>query len=100
MSEQIKVYCKPINSAESFKIVPRTQGQVWDLSVIDNQLFCGHNNGTFIVDQNQATQVSEITGGWTIKKLRSNPNWLVQGTYTRLCFYKKQEMAHGNLTMF
>lgn len=85
------LYCKPINSAESFKIVPRTQGQVWDLSVIDNQLFCGHNNGTFIVDQNHATQVSEITGGWTIKRLRSNPNWLVQGTYTRLCFYKKHE---------
>lgn len=84
------LYCKPIHSNESFKLVPRTQGQVWDLSVIDNQLFCGHNNGTFLINKNKAIQVSDITGGWTIKKLRSNPNWLVQGTYTRLCFYKKQ----------
>lgn len=88
------VYCKPINSSTPFKLVPKTQGQVWDLAVIDQQLFCGHNNGTLLIEKNQARLISDITGGWTIKKLKSNPNWLVQGTYTRLCFYKKQ--ANGS----
>jgi hypothetical protein len=49
------VYCKPINSSTPFKLVPKTQGQVWDLAVIDQQLFCGHNNGTLLIEKNQAT---------------------------------------------
>ena len=78
----------------NFKLVPNSQGQVWDLSLIDNQLICGHNDGTFIINGDQMQKISSISGGWTIKKLNSNPNYLIQGTYTGIVLFKKD--AAGN----
>ncbi|MGF1924067.1 MAG: triple tyrosine motif-containing protein [Bacteroidia bacterium] len=72
-----------------FKLIPNSQGQVWDLQEIDNQLICGHNDGTFNIIGNQMEKISSINGGWTIKKLNSNPNFLIQGTYTGLAIFKK-----------
>lgn len=71
----------------NFKLIPDSQGQVWDLSLIDGQLLCGHNDGTFRVNDNKIEKVSGISGGWTIKKL--NDDYLIQGTYTGLVLYKK-----------
>lgn len=72
-----------------FKLIPNSQGQVWDLSLIDEQLFCGHNEGTFKVTGNQLENISTVKGGWTIKKLNSNPDFLIQGTYNGLVLFKK-----------
>lgn len=72
-----------------FSLIPNSQGQVWDLHEIDNQLLCGHNDGTFNVIGNQIERISTISGGWTIKKLNSNPNYLIQGTYTGLVIFVK-----------
>lgn len=84
------VFCRNLAKKNTnFSLVPKTQGQVWDLEVIDNQLLCGHNNGTFLIENNQATQISNITGGWVIKKMQKHPELLIQGTYTNLCIYKK-----------
>lgn len=71
----------------SFKLIPGSQGQVWDLSVIDGQLFCGHNNGTYKVADNRITNISAISGGWIISK--KDPKTLIQGTYTGLVIYRK-----------
>ncbi len=72
-----------------FKLVPGTLGQVWDLEVIDGQLFCGHNEGTFVIHNGQTRRISSVTGGWVIRRLRKHPDYLVQGTYTRLCLYRR-----------
>lgn len=72
-----------------FKLIPNSQGQVWDLSQIDNQLICGHNDGTFNIMGDRMEKISTISGGWTIKKLNSNPNYLIQGTYTGLVIFAK-----------
>ncbi len=71
----------------NFTLVPATQGQIWDLTLMDGQLLAGHNDGTFRVNDNQIEKVSNIGGGWTIKKL--NDDHLIQGTYTGLVLYKK-----------
>ena len=82
-------YSKLSQKQANFQLISNTQGQVWDLEVIDNQLLCGHNSGTFLIENNQANLISRITGGYVIKKLKSNPNLLIQGTYTNLCLYRK-----------
>jgi ligand-binding sensor domain-containing protein/DNA-binding CsgD family transcriptional regulator len=71
----------------NFKLIPGSQGQVWDLSLQDGRLLCGHNDGTYQVNGNTITKISAVNGGWTIKKLRDN--LLIQGTYTGLVIYKK-----------
>ena len=78
----------------NFDLIANSQGQVWDLSKIDNQLICGHNDGTFAVANDKIEKLSTINGGWTLKKLNNNPNFLIQGTYTGLAIYAKN--ASGN----
>ena len=73
----------------NFKLIPNSQGQVWDLSELDGQLICGHNEGTLKVLNDQIEKISDINGGWTIKKINSSPNYLIQGTYTGLALFAK-----------
>ena len=43
-----------INGAYNFRdvrIIPQTQGQVWTLGRYDNQILCGHNDGTFLLEK-------------------------------------------------
>jgi len=75
-----------------FKLIQGSQGQVWDLSMVDGSLLCGHNEGTYLVDNDKISKLSSVNGGWTIKKL--NNNHLIQGTYTGLVIYKKD--IHNN----
>src|SRR5581483_11250790 len=75
-----------------FKLIPGSQGQVWELSLQDGRLLCGHNAGTFQVNGNTISKISAINGGWTIKKLNSDQ--LIQGTYTGLVIYKKNNTGN------
>jgi len=77
------------NNTFDFKIVPNSQGQVWDLSLIDGQLICGHNSGTYKVIGDKIERLSSLSGGWTIKRLNNSPSHLIQGTYNGLALYKK-----------
>ncbi|WP_432709608.1 triple tyrosine motif-containing protein [Pedobacter sp.] len=73
----------------NFELIPESQGQVWELKEIDGQLFCGHNEGTFRILDGKMLKVSDAAGGWTLKKLKSNPEYLIQGTYNGLVLFKK-----------
>jgi len=75
-----------------FKLIPGSQGQVWDLSLQDGRLLCGHNDGTYQVNGSSITKISAVNGGWTIKKLNSNQ--LIQGTYTGLVIYRKDNAGN------
>jgi DNA-binding CsgD family transcriptional regulator len=67
-----------------------SQGQVWDLSEINGQLFCGHNKGTYLVENHKLKQVSNFTGGWVIKKIPEQTNLYIQGTYSGLVRFKRE----------
>lgn len=72
-----------------FKLISNSQGQVWDLTTIDGELFCGHNSGTFKVKGTTIDKISSVSGGWTVKKLNLQPDKLIQGTYTGIVVYQK-----------
>lgn len=74
---------------ENFTLVPETQGQTWDCKIIDNNLLVGHNQGTFLVNGNNATRISETSGGFAIKEDPLNEDLLIQCTYNDLVVYKK-----------
>jgi len=77
----------PLLQTFDFKLIPGSQGQVWDLSLQDDRLLCGHNDGTYQVNDRSIVKISTFNGGWTIKKL--NKDLLIQGTYTGLVIYRK-----------
>ncbi|APD05962.1 hypothetical protein UJ101_00415 [Flavobacteriaceae bacterium UJ101] len=83
------LFYKKIDSDEKFKFITNTGGQVWFLKVIDDQLLCGHDKGTFMVDQNKAEKIVDIEGTWNIKKVPNHSNLLVQGNYDGLNILEK-----------
>ncbi|TVZ57843.1 regulatory LuxR family protein [Flavobacteriaceae bacterium MAR_2010_105] len=72
------------------QFIEGSQGQVWDLRIINGQLFCGHNNGTYVVENKKITLISEFTGGWVIKKVPEQNNIYIQGTYAGLVKFENE----------
>ena len=81
---------KESNRNNFFRYIPQTRGQVWQFSVIDNQLICSHNEGTFRVEGDHVVRISSVNGFSSLKMLtENNHEFLIQGTYTNLVIYKK-----------
>lgn len=64
-----------------FNLVPNSSGQVWSLNIVNDQLICGHNDGTFVVNADGLSKISAVTGGWLLKAV-PNTSYLLQGNYT------------------
>lgn len=79
---------------EDFEFVDGSQGQVWDLNIFDNQLLCGHNRGTFRVEENKLIEVSSVSGGFCLKQYSDKS--LIQSTYTNLVLYGKDKLGNWN----
>jgi DNA-binding CsgD family transcriptional regulator len=75
-------------SFPGLKIIPNTQGQVWKLAEFDNQILCGHNEGTYLLDGTSFRRISEVTGGWSMKRFN---DFVIQGTYTGIVLFKKDQ---------
>jgi len=89
----------PSKVKNNFKLIEGTEGQVWNLSVIDNTLFCGHNNGVFQIKGTQAIKISSIQGAWNFLKLDKRGIVLV-GSYTGLSILeRKNENWHFRNTV-
>lgn len=85
---------KSYYSFNNIQMVPGSQGQVWTLREFDGQVLCGHNEGTFIVENMSFRKISGITGGWSLQPFagpdrQKNPSYLIEGTYTGLVLFDK-----------
>jgi ligand-binding sensor domain-containing protein/DNA-binding CsgD family transcriptional regulator len=66
------LYASPLNpnlkdisyNSNNFSIIPKVQGQVWNLNVLNNQLLVAHEEGTFLVKNNIANQLYNAPGTW------------------------------------
>tara|TARA_R110002033_G_scaffold47786_5_gene93297 strand:+ start:80749 stop:83559 length:2811 start_codon:yes stop_codon:yes gene_type:complete len=83
------LFYKTKEGDDDFKIIENTNGQVWILKEIDDILFCGHNNGTFIVEGDKVKNISSFPGTWDIKKIPGMNSLLIQGNYKGLSVLEK-----------
>ncbi len=81
-------YYNPLRS-NKFKLLPNSNGQVWGLDVIEDELFLGHHEGGFIVQGQQVSKISSTLGNWKIIPLNKHPGYYLLGTYEGLILYKK-----------
>ena len=82
------LFYKKNNTSNKFTLIKNTQGQVWYLKNIEGTLFCGHNTGTYIIEDNMASKIANIQGTWKIKKIKNNT--LIQGNYNGLNILEKK----------
>ncbi len=75
-----------------FKLIDGTQGQVWDLEVVDGQLFCGHNKGLKTIGKNnESKEIGDIaTGVYKVKEINYIGNdYLFIATYVNAQVMKR-----------
>lgn len=82
----------PDHKAE-FTLIPNTQTQVWDCKLLDDQLFVGHNSGTFVIDHQSIKMISEQAGGYSIIPHPTQKDKLIQSTYAHLELYSYKNGA-------
>ena len=92
------LFMKQRNIEGAFKLVDKTQGQVWNLTTIDGTLFCGHNRGALKVKGKEVKLISDEMGTWLFKQHPTIPNLIFMGNFTGLFVMEKkgQEWVYRN----
>lgn len=92
------LFYKTLDSNEKFQFLEGTKGQVWSLAYLKGTLFCGHDEGTFVIKSNSAKKISTELGAWIIKPIEGRDNLLLQGNYNGLNVLelKNGEWSHRN----
>ncbi|WP_372754477.1 triple tyrosine motif-containing protein [Labilibaculum sp.] len=85
----------PEKFKDEFKLVKNTSGQVWSLQVIDDELICGHDKGTFRIEGKSAELISSVKGGWKYLFKKDFPNKMLGGTYTGLILFEKSAKTNN-----
>ena len=75
------LFYKNYGSAEDFKFIDGTKGQVWALYSYKGTLFCGHDSGTFIINGNKANSIFITSGTWKFENVPGREDLLLQGNY-------------------
>lgn len=75
--------------SDNISFIEGSQGHVWDLEALENDLMAGHNTATFKINSNQIQAVSDISGGYAFAKAPETMGTYIQGTYTGLAKYQK-----------
>lgn len=83
------------SSISDYTLVKNTEGQVYQVQQIDQNLLLGHHRGAFSISENSAQHVSDILGAWTFLELKRNPNYVIGGTYKGLLLFKKEVGGTG-----
>ncbi|MDX9942093.1 MAG: triple tyrosine motif-containing protein [Bacteroidales bacterium] len=75
----------------NLRLIPGSQGQVWFIKEIEGDLYCGLNEGTFLIREGGLVPVSLVSGGYNLKPAYgAKEDFLVQSTYYPLLVYKKE----------
>ncbi len=69
-----------------FKLVKGTEGQVWTLDLVEDQILMGHDEGLFKIDGDRNELISNKSGIWTLQRYKE---YLLAGTYNGISIFKK-----------
>ncbi|WP_230470729.1 triple tyrosine motif-containing protein [Flavobacterium cheongpyeongense] len=83
------LFCKNYHSKGEFQFIKGTKGQVWSLFEYEKTLFCGHDSGTFIIENASAKNIFRSSGTWKFESLLSNKNIVLQGNYYGISVLEK-----------
>jgi len=76
--------------SNGFTLVSGSEGQVYNLQVIDGRLFMAHHKGGFLVQGNRAERMSGFDGAWKFMPI-PNSNKVLVGTYDGMVLLQKKD---------
>lgn len=83
------LFYKNYKTKDDFKFIAGTKGQVWSLFEYQGTLFCGHDSGTFIIENTLAKNIFSQSGTWKFEKVPQHGNFLLQGNYYGMSVLEK-----------
>ena len=83
------MFYKNNKSNEEFKLITGTKGQVWSLFEYDGTLFCGHDSGTFVIENVTARNIFPKSGTWKFETVPNRKDLLLQGNYFGISVLEK-----------
>lgn len=82
------LFYRPINKpTATFESIKGLSGQNWNLEVINDVLFVGHDRGTFMLKGNTAIRIGSYIGAWTHKSI--DRNTIFVGSYDGIHVLKR-----------
>lgn len=78
------------NDSESnrFTLLNGTEGQVWTLKNIDDNIWMGHDKGLFLVNPSSVEKLDDQSGYWTVQPYR---NFILAGSYNGISIFQKNK---------
>ena len=85
------LYVKKLNedSGKNYQFVEGTEGQVYSINKIKDHLLVGHHNGAFQLKDKSVSKISDVLGAWTFLRLKTKPEYIIEGTYKGLVLHKE-----------
>ena len=83
------LFYKNFGTNDEFQFVNGTKGQVWSLFEFEGTLFCGHDSGTFLVENGNANLIFSQSGTWKFSTVPNHKNMLLQGNYFGISVLEK-----------
>ena len=71
-------------------LIKGMEGQVWCLTDIENTLFCGDDQGGFIIYPDHTEKIPGLTGTWSFKHLQQHPDLILGCSYPGLFIIRKE----------
>lgn len=78
---------------EEFKLIEGTEGQAWNLQLINGSLFCAHNRGALILSGNKIITLLDNIGYRSFKTISNDPTKIVASNYNGFSLF---ENKNGN----
>lgn len=69
-----------------FSKVPNSDGQIWGVNVIDDNILVGHNDGAYLLQDGALRRLADRPGVW--KFISTKDDYLYVGTYNGVDIYK------------
>lgn len=64
-------------------------GQIWCMTEIDGKLFCGDDQGAFIISSDKVERIDRLTGTWNFKPFQKRHDLILGCSYQGLFVLKK-----------
>lgn len=71
-------------NAGEYNLLENTGGQVWSFQVLEDRLFCCHNNGIYEIKGNRAELLFNVNGAWKISEVPEKDGTYIAGGYSGL----------------
>ena len=83
------LFFKDFANDHQYKFIRGTKGQVWSLFVQEGTLFCCHDSGTFIIENEESKLIFSQSGTWKLTNVPNKNNLLLQGNYYGISVLEK-----------